>query len=217
MSRLLLVAASGLAREVLAVERVMRRFTRIRVLDDDPSRWGDHIDGEPIVGGLELAAKFDDHRILVCAGSGIARRSIVARLDELGVDQARYLTLVHPSVQIPESCTLGTGSIMLAGTVLTASVRIGEHVVVMPNATLTHDDVLEDFATISAGVSLGGGVHVGTGAYVGMNACVRQNTQVGADATLGMGAALIEDLPSGETWVGVPARPAGSRVVRRVS
>jgi sugar O-acyltransferase (sialic acid O-acetyltransferase NeuD family) len=213
---LLLVAASGLAREVLAVERRMQQFTRIRVLDDDEARWGHEIDGEPVVGGLPLAQEYDDHEILVCAGKGTARRDIVARLDFLGVDPDRYFTLVDPSVVIPDGCSAGAGSIVLAGTVLTASVQLGRHVVAMPNVALTHDVFVEDFATLCAGVSLGGSVHVGEAAYLGMNACVREGLQVGDGATLGMAAALTKDLPAGETWTGVPAGRARA-TVRRAS
>jgi sugar O-acyltransferase (sialic acid O-acetyltransferase NeuD family) len=214
--RLLLIGASGLAREVLAVERRMQRFSRVRVLDDDESRWGDELDGEPIIGGLACAQEYVDHDILICAGHGRARRNIVERLAALGVEPDRYLTFVDPSVVIPDDCSVGRGSIVLAGTVITTSVELGRHVVVMPNVTLTHDDVVQDFATICAGVSLGGAVRIGEAAYVGMNASVRQGVAVGADATLGMGAALIDHLPFGETWVGIPARPA-ARSVRQVS
>lgn len=216
MKRLLLIAASGLAREVLAVERRLQQFTRVRVLDDDESRWGDTLDGEPIVGGLELVQEYDDHQVLVCAGHGRARRAIVERLTELGVDPARYLTFRHPSVEVPDDCAVGRGSIMLAGTVMTTSVRVGEHVVVMPNVTLTHDDVLDDFATVCAGVGLGGAVRIGATAYLGMGSSVRQEVSVGEGATLGMGAALISDLPAGETWVGVPAAPLVARGLQAV-
>ena len=206
MSRLLLVGASGLAREVLAVERRLRRFVRVRILDDDQARWGGTLDGEPIVGGLALAQEYDDHRILVCAGHGRARRAIVGRLDALGVDPRRYLTFVDPSVVVPDDCTIGAGSVLLASTVLTTSVQVGRHVVAMPNVTMTHDDEVGDFATLCAGVSLGGSVRVGEAAYLGMNSCVRERLTVGADAVLGMAAALTKDLPPGETWTGVPAR-----------
>ena len=206
MSRLMVVAASGLAREALNVERLIGRFSRIRVVDDDPARWGTTVDGEPVVGGLDLVREYDDHMLLVCAGRGTARRHIVQRLSELGVTADRYLTLVHPRVTVPPGCSVGAGSILLEGVVLTANVTIGDHVVAMPHVALTHDDVVEDYATLCAGVSLGGAVRVGSGAYLGMNSSVREGVTVGADATLGMGAALVTDLPTGATWAGVPAR-----------
>jgi sugar O-acyltransferase (sialic acid O-acetyltransferase NeuD family) len=203
---LILVAASGLAREVLTVVRDSGPFTGIRVLDDDPQRWGTELDGEPVEGGLDLVTRLPDHQVLVCAGRGVVRRSVVHRLAALGVGPGRYARVVHPGVGVPAGCTIGVGSIVLAQVAMTANVRIGNHAVVMPNVTLTHDDVVDDFATLCAGVSLGGHVRVGESAYLGMNASVREGLEVGAGAVLGMGAALVEPLPRGETWVGVPAR-----------
>lgn len=203
----MLVAASGLAREVLQVVRMTGTFGRIRVVDDDPARWGQEIDGEPIVGGLDLVSHYEDHRLVVCAGHGRARRAIVARLVELGVDPGRFVSVVHPRNLVPPGCTVGAGSILLEGVVMTTHVTVGSHTVVMPHATLTHDVVLEDFATVCAGVTLGGDVHVGEAAYLGMSSSVRERLVVGRDATLGMGAALLQSLPSSETWVGVPAAP----------
>lgn len=208
MSGLLLVAASGLAREVLEVVRAARAFTGdLRVLDDAPQTWGGELNGAPVAGGLEEVKHYENHEVIVCAGRGVVRRRLVARLAELGVEAERYATVVHPSVRVPASCELGCGTVLLAGVVLTATVRVGRHVVVMPNVTLTHDDQVGDFATLCAGVSLGGTVSVGEAAYLGMNASVREELSVGGETVLGMGAVLLQDLPEGETWAGVPARP----------
>jgi sugar O-acyltransferase (sialic acid O-acetyltransferase NeuD family) len=206
---LILVAASGLAREVLAALEDQSRYRVRGILDDEPSLHGTALAGVGVLGPLEMITDFDD-QLLICAGQGMARAAIERRLSRLGIDDDRFATVVDSSVRVPRSCHVGTGSILLRNAVLTANVEIGRHVVSMPNATLTHDDQLEDFVTVCAGVALGGSVHVGREAYLGMNSSVRENLTVGQRATLGMGACLTRDLPSDETWVGVPARRLGT-------
>lgn len=203
MRNLLLLGAGGLAREAAMAEQRSHRI--IGILDDDPQLRGGRIADLDVLGEIHLAAEHDAD-LLVCVGSGSARRTIVRRLAALGVTDGRYATLTDRAVRIPSSCVVGVGCIILAGSVLTADATIGRHVVLMPNATVTHDDILEDFVTVAAGAALGGSVVLGEASYLGMNASVRQRVRVGADATIGMGAAVLEDVPSGETWVGVPAR-----------
>jgi sugar O-acyltransferase (sialic acid O-acetyltransferase NeuD family) len=207
MTELVLVAASGLAREVLAVERALGRYTGFLFLDDDPHTWGSRISGAPVVGGLDRLRELTDHDVVVCAGRGEGRRALVERVRALGVSDERFARVRHTSVDVPEGCPVGVGSILLAQVAITGDVSVGRHVVAMPHATLTHDVDVADFATLCAGVSLGGGVRVGEAAYLGMNAAVRERVSVGAGAMLGMGAVLLRDLPDHETWVGVPARP----------
>lgn len=208
MAGIVLVAASGLAREVLATEDLVERYDDRVVVDDDPELWGSSCGEAKVLGGLDLVHELPAHDVLLCAGQGSVRRALEQRLLAAGLDPARFASLVHPRASIGEGCLVGEGSIVLAHVTLTADVTLGRHVVVMPGATLTHDCVVADHATLCAGVSLGGHVRVGSGAYLGMNAGVRERVHVGVDAVLGMGAALLEHQPSGETWVGVPARPS---------
>jgi len=207
----LLVAASGLAREVIASAPKGVRF--VGVLDDDREKVGSTVAGVPVIGGLEEAAQRGPAKLTVCAGSGAARRALVNRLGEFGVTDSDYETLIARGVRIPEGCAVGPGTVLLDGVVLTTNVTIGRHVVVMPHVTLTHDDAIADFVTLCAGVALGGSVRLGEAAYLGMNSSVRQNVQVGADAVLGMGAALLSDLPVCETWAGVPAQPLAAKTL----
>lgn len=202
---IILAAASGLAREVAEAVRASAGRELLGFIDDDEDLWGTTIDGLPVLGGLAVAIARDEADVVLCAGKGSAREAMADRLRDGGFLTERYAAALHPSVNIPASCSIGAGSLLLAGTVLTASVTVGQHVVIMPNVTLTHDDVVEDFATICAGVTLGGDVRVGRAAYLGMSATVRERRAVGDRATLGMGSVLLEDLPPGQTWVGNPA------------
>jgi sugar O-acyltransferase (sialic acid O-acetyltransferase NeuD family) len=205
MSELILIAASGLAREVLAMVRASGQYDVVGLLDDDKEMAGVSVDGAPVLGTIDDAEKYTHALILVCIGSGKSREAVVERLTAMGLSEARYATAIDPSVQYPEGCRVGRGSILLRNVTMTAAVTLGSHVVAMPSVTFTHDDDVADFATFAAGVSLGGGVRIGRAAYLGMNCSVRERTSVGAYATVGMGAAVLSNVPDGETWVGVPA------------
>lgn len=214
MPTLLLLGAGGLAREVLAAMRRTQAYRIFGFLDDDPARHRTMVDGVPVLGGISDAGSYPRCSFLACAGSGTARAGMVQTLARTGVAEYRFATFVDPGAHLGDGCVVGAGSIVLAGTVLTAAVTVGRHVAVMPNCTLTHDDVVEDYATLTSGVQLGGGVRVGSGAYLGMGATVRQGVRIGAGTVVGMGAAVLQDLPGGQTWAGVPARELKQRAAR---
>lgn len=201
---LLLVGASGLAREVLAAGIT----GVVGILDDKPGLLGDRIGGVEVVGTIDDAASRDE-QLLVCVGPSAGRRAVVRRLAGLGVTDDRFATYVARSARIGSTSDVAAGSILLDGVVVTADALVGHHVVVMPNCIITHDCVLDDFATLAAGVALGGSVQVGEAAYVGMNAGVRQGVTIGGGATVGMGAIVLADVPDDQTWAGVPARQLG--------
>ncbi|WP_461635091.1 NeuD/PglB/VioB family sugar acetyltransferase [Glutamicibacter soli] len=211
MAELLLLAASGLARETLESIRQTGDHQVLGILDDNAALHGTSVNGVPVLGGLDLAARRGE-QLLICAGKGASRAAIARRLD---LPEERYATHASAHAVLGSTVAVGAGSIILAGTVATSDVRIGRHVVLMPRVVLTHDDVLEDYSTLAAGAALAGTVHVGAEAYLGTNSTVRENLSIGRGAVLGMAAALIADLPAGQTWAGNPARPLGPRTPGR--
>ena len=207
----LLVAASGLAREAAAAARAAGREV-VGCLDDSEALVGHRVAPElPVVDCIDDVDRYPDAELVVCAGKGAVREQLVRRLADRGVEAERYTTIVHPAVTLAPDTFVGRGSVILAGVVATAQVVIGEHVVAMPNVVLTHDDRIEPFATLCAGVVLGGSVVVGRAAYVGMAASVREGLSIGAESLVGMGSVVVRDVGAGETWFGVPARPMESR------
>jgi sugar O-acyltransferase (sialic acid O-acetyltransferase NeuD family) len=212
--KLVIVGAGGFSRETVALIRAINRRTGtwelLGFVDDDPAKHGTTVDGTLVLGGSDAVP--GDARVVVCTGSPSdygSRERIVARL---GLPAGRYAMLAHPTVDWAASGSrIGPGSVLLAYAVLTASVVIGAHVVVMPHVVLTHDDVVEDFATLASGVRLGGSVRVQRGAYVGAGALIKEGRVIGAGAMVGMGAVVTHDVPPGEVWAGVPARPLSTR------
>ncbi|MFC7275715.1 acetyltransferase [Paractinoplanes rhizophilus] len=204
MRDLVIVGAGGFARETAAAATTAG-WRVLGFLDDNPDLHGTVRSGLPILGGTDSATRLDAE-VVVCVGNPrnyTARKQIVERL---GLPAERYATVVHPAASVGAGSVLGPGTVLLAGTVLTADVEVGSHVAVMPQAVLTHDDRVEDYATIASGVRLGGGAVLETGAYVGAGALIREGVRVGAWSLIGMGSVVLTDVPADEIWVGSPAR-----------
>jgi sugar O-acyltransferase (sialic acid O-acetyltransferase NeuD family) len=207
---LLLVGAGGFGREtaeaVRAINQRNESWKLLGFLDEAPALQGGEVDGLPVLGPIDAVDRYPDAALTVCTGhprNYFSRKRIVRRL---GLDPARYATLVHPGAALATSTAVGPGSVVLAGVVTTAAVQLGAHVAVMPGVVLTHDDVVADYATFGAGARLAGRVRVDEGAYVGSGALVRENRTIGAWSLVGMGSVVLDDVPPGEVWVGVPAR-----------
>ncbi|MEU6773220.1 acetyltransferase [Streptomyces sp. NPDC046759] len=206
MSGLLIVGAGGFARETAQAVRDAGDVELLGHLDDNPALHGGEVDGVPVLGGCDLVHDLPGARVVICVGNPgdyAARARLVRRL---GLSTGRYATVIHPTAAVSATSEVGSGSVLLAHCVLTAAVRVGAHVAVMPQAVLTHDDVVEDYVTLASGVRLGGGARLERGAYVGSGALVREGTTVGAWSLIGMGSGVLGDVPPGEVWAGSPAR-----------
>ncbi len=203
---LILLGAGGASREVADAAEATGRFDVRGFLDDDPAKQGGAVSGRPVLGPLDAVADFPDALFVAGMGNPRAPRSRETVVRRLGLPDERFATVVHPLASLPPSCSLGAGSVLLAGAVLTADAQVGRHVITMPACVLTHDDVVEDYASLAAGVLLAGGVRVGAGAYLGAGVRVREGLTIGSGAMVGMASLVLRDVGAGEVWYGSPAR-----------
>jgi sugar O-acyltransferase (sialic acid O-acetyltransferase NeuD family) len=207
---LVIVGAGGFGRETAQVVHDLNQcgaaWRLLGYLDDNPARHGTAIDGTTILGGRGEIRHLPDVAVVVCTGHPGDYVSRMRIVNDLGLPPERYATIVHPTVAMSASSSIGHGCVVLAHVTLTAAVRVGAHVAIMPQVTLTHDNVIEDFATLASGARLGGGVRVQRAAYLGAGALIRENRTIGAFSLVGMGAVVTRDVPARQVWAGVPAR-----------
>jgi sugar O-acyltransferase (sialic acid O-acetyltransferase NeuD family) len=206
MTGLVIIGAGGLARETAQAVRDAGELTLLGHLDDNPALHGTEVDGVPVLGGCDLIHELPEAQAVVCVGSPRDYASRARLVRRLALPESRYATVVHPTAVVSATSRIGPGSVLLAHCVLTAAVRVGAHVAVMPQDVLTHDDEVADFATIASGVRLGGSTRLERGAYVGAGALLREGLVIGAWSLIGMGSTVLHDVPPGEVWAGSPAR-----------
>jgi sugar O-acyltransferase (sialic acid O-acetyltransferase NeuD family) len=182
------------------------KYECIGFLDDAPSVQKTMVQGIPVLGSLDKAAALGD--VFFVNGIGSVRNylrkpEILARA---GIPNERFETIVHPSADVSVSATLGPGTVVLQNVTIASQVRVGAHVIILPNSVLSHDDVVGDFTCIAGGVCVSGAVTVGRSCYLGSNCSIIERIRIGDESLVGIGSVVLKDIPAGSIYVGNPAR-----------
>lgn len=211
MNPLVIVGAGGLGRETaFLVEQIndgsyeepqwdLRGF-----VDDDDALQEKDVQGLPILGDVAWLAKQRGLHYAIAVGDSAARCRLAHMLNETPLTPA---TLIHPSVPLHCTARVEAGAIICQGVALTVAVHIGRHALLDVQSNVSHDAVVDEFATVHPGVHLTGNTRIGAGAELGAGAVVLPGVSVGERAVVGAGAVVHRDLPAECTAVGVPARP----------
>ena len=209
MKKLYIVGAGGFGREILwLVQRINEHAPTWEFsgfIDDNAELQGLTQDGYPVVGGCDYLQKVtNDVWVVVAVGAAQVKKKIVEKLEQF--QKVQFATLIDPSVQLSNSVTIGEGSIICAGSVLTVDIEIGKHVAINLNCTIGHNAVLQDYTTVYPGVHVSGNVTVGQCVELGTGSQIIQGKKIEDNIIVGAGSVVTKDLLEPGTYVGVPVR-----------
>lgn len=207
MKDLIIIGAGGVGREAsLIVEQLNylnKTWNLIGFVDDDIERIGEVINGYSVIGGIDILKSYnDDCYVVIAIANYKVKKYIVNKLN----NRFPFATIIHPNVGIHGLMTVGEGSIIYEGTIITTNVKIGKHVIISPKCGIGHDSIIKDYASLLWNVNISGGDIIGEGVLIGSGATVIQNKTIGKGSIIGAGSVVISYIPNGSTVVGVPGK-----------
>lgn len=203
---LLIIGQGGHSRVVSDVARSMG-FVCLEFCEFDP------VSGHTSGCDSQSLREFYAGEFVVAIGDNSARedvqRSFVAHNPA-----ARPATLVHPSSVIAPSACIGRGTVIMPLCVVNAATTVGDGVILNTRASVDHDNLIEDYASIAPGSTTGGHVAIGKRAIISIGAVIRHRVSIGNDVLVGAGAVVLSDVENNGLVYGVPARWVRSRASR---
>ncbi|MFP4518227.1 MAG: UDP-3-O-(3-hydroxymyristoyl)glucosamine N-acyltransferase [Oceanicaulis sp.] len=145
-------------------------------------------------------AMLGDH-VEILSGAVIGEAGFGLAHDENGLFSMPHAgrVIVEDSVTIGANSTVDRG--MIRDTVLRKACKIDNL------CHIAHNCDVGEGAVMAAYTGISGSVSIGAGAQFGGRVGVADHLTIGAGARLAADAAVMRDVPAGETWAGSPAQP----------
>jgi sugar O-acyltransferase (sialic acid O-acetyltransferase NeuD family) len=217
MKDFVVIGCGGFGRETAEIAKTIMKEKKdlnlIGFIDDNKELHGKIINNVPVLGNLQWVKDSynGDQLFFVCAvGEPSIKKKVVERALRLGYTPH---SLIHPSVLMYYDVSVGEGTILCPGSIITTNITIGNHVIINKICSIGHDAIIEDFVTINPLSAIGGGAHLEEGVFIGAGTSVLQYIKVGQWSVIGAGATVIRDQEAYVTAVGVPAKVKKKRTI----
>lgn len=207
MKRLYIIGARGFGREVYNL------FLQCKPLLGDMECAGfldskkDALDGfcgyPPIVSSVEdyMPQPGD---VFICALGDVRYKKMYAEL--ILQRGGRFISLVHPSVELGSNARIGSGCILIGACIVNCDVSIGDFVTVMGYSVLGHDAVVGDWSHLGAYSFMGGFSRVGDMVTLHPGVRLLPHKRIGDNAVVGAGSVVLRNVSPGVTVFGIPAK-----------
>jgi acetyltransferase EpsM len=183
---------------------------------DDVVAPGERVEGVPVFARLDSWRDAPSETLFVPAiqkAADMPRRA--ARIDGLGIPDARWGNAIHPGAVVASSAVIGRGVYLAAFASLQPDCKVGDFSSLRAGAALGHHAAVGRHAYVGPNAVMCGRSQLADGAHLGPGAVLLETRQMGRFSVAGIGAAVTKDIP--EYWIvfGNPAQRVG--FVKRVS
>lgn len=211
MDRIVIIGAGALARAALDILEEMGWRAHVHGYVDpgsDSNLKGQHLDGAPVVGGLDrlsLLRKSGITHAVVAIEDGKQRATISQLVIRQGI---ALVSARHPATTISRRAKIGDGSIIFPGCIIGIGATTGLSCVVGNGASVDGDVVIEHYVSVGSGCVVASGATVGEGGTLGAGVTVAPGVKIGPWSVIPAGARVLEDVKSGGAALRADAKEA---------
>jgi acetyltransferase EpsM len=200
--KIIIIGAGGHAAELRDYIGHMQKLgTEIQVegfLDDDANAYATYGYAEPFLGSITDHQVRTDVDYLMGIANIKYRRPIIEKFEAAG---ASFRGLIHPTVLLSPSATLGKGVIISHNASVGPKVIIGDHNIINSRCTIGHDTVLGKYNFVSPQVAFSGHTTVGDENMIGVNSCTIPGLVIGNNNVIAAGTVLYKHVGDGQTLI----------------
>lgn len=205
--RLILVGCGAFARELINwVDDLVDLGKSIHIsgfLDENPEALKDFAYRVPFLGTIPSYKPQVGDQLLMAIGDPAIKKSLYADLKSRG---ASFASLIHPSAVVARTAKLGEGVVICPQAFVSADAVVGDLCAINGCASVGHDVQLGSFSTLSSHVDLTGWVKVDECVFFGSGARVLPKVKIGSGARIGAGAVVMRSVPVDTVVYAPPAK-----------
>lgn len=209
MKKVILIGTGGHAAEVREYIRYHNRVNPtenieiLGFLDENEDLHRQYNYPEPYLGTVESYKIQSDIEYMFCFGNMIYKEKLVNQFKAQG---ATFLTFIHPTALIAESCKIGAGVLISHNASVGPMAVVGDFNILNSRCTIGHDTIMGDYNFISPQVSLSGNTSIGNHNMFGVNSATIPGVSLGNNNTIGAGSIITRDVADDCVVVGVPGK-----------
>ena len=213
MQKIYVIGSSGHAKVVIDIIEQGCKYEIVGLLSRDQAA-GEFVFGYEILGKQEeipaLLEEYPAEGVFVAVGDN-ATRAKVAKFLEENVPQLEIVSAIHTSAILGKDVNIGAGTVVMAGTVINPSSKIGQYCIINTRASIDHDCSIGNFTSLAPGVTMGGDCTIGEFCAIGIGATVLHGIQIGEQTVIGAKALVNKNIPPFSVAYGTPAKVVRQR------
>ncbi|NRD20806.1 NeuD/PglB/VioB family sugar acetyltransferase [Winogradskyella eckloniae] len=152
-----------------------------------------------------LAKTYNFEAGIVGLGDNYLREKVVLEILEQNKDFT-FINALSKFAYISPTAKIGVGNVIMPGVIINSEANMLNHCVINTNSSLEHNCKMEDFSSLSAGVTTGGYFNLGKYSAIALGVTILDRTTIGENVVVGSGSLVVKDLESHGLYYGSPAK-----------